>query len=320
MESPVKKLTIQIIGWNSAEHLRDACRALSAIPAEMVQIRYIDNASGDNSVEIIRNALPDADIIELSENVGFVGGHNIAFAKCDTDFVLTHDPDVEIDWMGTQAVLQVFADSKVGAVQGKLMRKNELGGIDSAGIVQTRTLNGKERGAGEPDSGQFNSQAELLAVTGAYGLYRMKTLRELAHSEYEVAGHKALEVFDMDFFAYKDDVDLGWRMNRHNWKVVYEPIFVGTHARTLGKRGKVPWAFHTRGMQERLSSLRTRYSFRNYLWMLIKNMTLLDEIKYDWFILPRIIYMVLLSLLYPPLFTVWGEVLRGLFRMIRKRN
>ncbi len=305
-------LTIQIVGWNSEKHLVAAARALQAIPEEQALIRYIDNASTDTSVQIIQSLLPTADIIELKENEGFARAHNIGFAKCTTPFVLTHDPDVELNWDEVKKLLKyIKAHSQVGAIQGKLLRR-ESDIIDSVGIVLTLTLNGRERGAGEKDVGQYEQKAAVDAVTGACGLYRMEALRNVAHGPDEI--------FDNDFFAYKEDVDLGWRLKRAGFKSMYLPHLMGYHSRTLGKRGAMPWFMNPEEFPKRLRSPRTHYSLRNYIWMITKNKSLKDVLLYDWFIIPRLACWLLLSLLYPPLLRAWLEAARGLPRVLKKRK
>lgn len=310
-----QELTIQIVGWNSAKHLRQAARALKSLPDETVAIRYIDNASTDDSVAIVRSLLPQADIITLDKNEGFAGAHNIGFNHCTTPFVLTHDPDLTLEWSGLKKILDVIkANKNIGAIQGKLYRAETRDNqyvIDSAGIVSTLALNGRERGANEADQGQYNKSADLWAVTGACGLYRIEALQDAAYNQNEF--------FDKDFFAYKEDVDLGWRLNKLGWKVVYEPVLVGTHHRTLGRRGLSNWGISPFAIIERLRSPRTRYSLRNWLWMIVKNVTIWEDIKHEIFVDARLFVFFLLSIVYPPLFPVWGETIKGLPKMYEKR-
>lgn len=308
------QLTIQIVGWNSEKTLSFACNGLAEIAQKYnVQIRYIDNDSSDNSVALVRSLAPQADIIELNDNKGFAPAHNIGFTQCTTPYVLVHDPDLHIEWSGIERLLQIMnEDSTIGAIQGKLLRAHEEGFIDSAGIISTLSFNGKERGAGEKDTGQYEKRTSLFAVTGACALYRMKAFKQVSHSPEEI--------FDTDFFAYKEDVDLGWRLRLFGWSVIYEPVLMGYHARTLGQRGKLPWPLQIQHIASRLKSPRTRYSFRNYIWMLMKNMTIRDEILHDIFILPRIAALFILSCMYPPLLSMWSEIIRGIPRIMHKRQ
>jgi len=304
-------LTIQVVGWNSSAVLPETLAALSTIPRGEAVIRYIDNGSSDNSVEQVRSGLFSAEVVLLGENRGFAEAHNIGLARCTTPLVLTLDPDVTLDWVGVKELLATFNDATVGAVQGKLHR---AGGkvIDSAGIVQTLALNGRERGANEIDTGQFVHDAELLAVTGACGLYRLSALRD-------VAGGSG-NYFDQDFFAYKEDVDLGWRLNRAGWKVLYRPVLMGRHRRTLGRRGVVGWGMNPVIIWQRLRDRRTRYSLRNWVWMITKNVSGRQMLKAKLFVDTRLVLFLALSLLYWPLLSVWPEIVRGLPRMVEKRN
>jgi len=282
-----------------------AIEGLKNIGPEQAVIRYFDNDSSDDSVKIIREELPQAEVIELKENVGFARAHNRGFKKCETEFVLTHDPDLSLKRKGLMKLLGIMEeDKKIGAIQGKLSRLD--GRVDSAGIIKTLALNGRERGASETDEGLYDKRERVWAVTGACGLYRMAALGKVGF-------------FDDDFFAYKEDVDLGWRLNKAGWKVLYEPVVVGTHARTLGKRGVAGWGLDPRVVGERLRSPRTRYSFRNWIWMIWKNASWAEMLKHEVFIDLRLLVFLGLSLTYPPFFKVWAETIRGLPKMARKR-
>lgn len=307
------KLTIQILGWNGAKDLPRAVAALQKIPREEAVIRYIDNGSTDGSPALVKKALPHADVIERGVNTGFAGGHNFGLTLCRTEFVLIQDQDVAIDWAGIQEMLKTFDDPKVAAVQGKLYREGNI--LDSAGIVQTVTFNGRERGAGEEDRGQYEEMVQLLAVTGGCALYRMAALQQVEHTEFDQE-----EFFDGDFFAYKEDVDLGWRLNIAGWKCLYVPVRMGWHARTIRREGVFNWGLSPQKVWRRLKSPRTRYSLRNYGWMIVKNARLSQLLLRSPLVLGRLAIFFLLSLGYLPLLMAWAEIVRGIPRMLVKRR
>lgn len=133
-----------------------------------------------------------------------------------------------------------------------------------------------------------------------------------------IGGGNDAEVFDESFFAYKDDVDLGWRLNKAGWGVQYIPVLVGHHARTMGKRGMFNWGIAPKTIAERIANNRTRLSLRNYIWMLAKNMTLQDELKHDLFIAIRLSIFFILSLFSWKLLSVWKEAFQGIHKMHEK--
>lgn len=308
------KLTIQLLGWNGAAHLQETALALQNVPRKMAIIRYIDNGSEDASLEIIRDLLPHADILRLEKNIGFAGAHNTGIAVCTTPYVLTLDQDIAIIWEGLEKLIEELdKNPKLGAVQGKMYRKvSPTNIIDSAGIVQTLALNGKERGSNEPDNGQYREQEDIFAVTGGCGMYRVEALKKVAHGD--------TEIFDEDFFAYKEDVDLGWRLHNANWQVQYVPVLVGYHARTMGRRGTFNWGISRKSISERIANNRTRLSLRNYIWMLAKNMTVMNEVKFSFFIAIRLSIFFVLSLFNWNLFSVWKEAFAGIEKMHGKRK
>lgn len=295
--------------------LPDTLAALKNIPPSQAVIRFIDNHSTDGTRRLIAAALPGADVVALPHNVGFAAAHNLGLAKCTTPFVLTCDPDVAIVWPGVAELLESFSDDEVGAVQGKLIRpQTDVSAraiIDSAGIMRNFSLNGQERGAGEIDLGQYNAPAMLDAVTGACGLYRLSALRSIAHQE--------SEIFDEEFFAYKEDVDVGWRLQRAGFVSRYEPVLVGIHRRTLGPGSKNNWGGTPVSFYRRLKNVRTHYSLRNYIWLLVKNVSGREILIHDIAIAGRLFVFALLTIVYPPLLMAWLQAIQKLPIMIHKR-
>jgi GT2 family glycosyltransferase len=305
-------LTIQIVGWNNEAALRSSLPSLKKIPPGEVDIFFIDNNSADHSVAFVQSLLPTATIIRNSHNKGFGEAHNQAIRLCRTPLVLTHNPDLVLDWAGTKKVLEAFVDDRVGAVQGKLYRDEGNKIFDSTGIVQNRTLTGQERGAGESDKGQYDMATPLWAATAACGIYRVSALKEIAYQDHEY--------FDEDFFAYREDVDLGWRLNKAGWHVRYLPVVTGVHQRSLKTTSRFGWGLNPIKIYARLRDHRTRLSLRNWLWMVIKNATLKEHLKHELFVDARAVVFFILSLTYPPLLTVWFEIAAGIPRMIAKRS
>jgi GT2 family glycosyltransferase len=117
------------------------------------------------------------------------------------------------------------------------------------------------RGEGETDIGQFEKPQEVFGVSGACALYRIAALQDVAiHNEY----------FDQDFFAYKEDIDLAWRLRWYGYESWYCPTARAYHYRGLSAPatpGVMAKIMHRRGISKRLRIL----SFRNHHLMLIKN-------------------------------------------------
>ncbi|MEX2588155.1 MAG: glycosyltransferase family 2 protein [Actinomycetota bacterium] len=119
------RVGVGILNYNGAKHTVRCLDHLEKLdwPAELLQIVVVDNASTDDSVEVIRRAYPEAELVLSSRNRGFAGGCNLAIESMgDVDYValLNNDAMVEPGWL--QPLVRALHDrSDVGAVCSKVL-------------------------------------------------------------------------------------------------------------------------------------------------------------------------------------------------------
>ena len=116
------------------------------------------------------------------------------------------------------------------------------------------------RGQGEEDRNQYKA-GEIFGVDGAAPLYRRKTLEDVKINN---------EYFDEDFFCYKEDVDLAWRMRLYGWKAVYEPKALAYHLRGAGEKAIKNYVSVALA-RRKISKFAKFYSFKNQRLTQIKN-------------------------------------------------
>jgi GT2 family glycosyltransferase len=195
-----------------------------------VEIIVVDNASTDETVQKVeaKGIRP----IKSQINLGFCGGNNLGLRQVRGDYVLLLNPDAMITkGYLTKAVFILQSDPRIALMTGKVLRMNPDGApfivngyamIDSTGIHLKPNRQAVDIGMGELDKGQYDRPAYVSAVCGAVCFCRVEALSELT-----IDG----QVFDELFFAYKEDVDLGWRAHRLGWTCYYTPEIVAYHAR-----------------------------------------------------------------------------------------
>ena len=84
--------------------------------------------------------------------------------------------------------------------------------------------------------GELEDERDLIAgpvwgVDGPAPVYRRAALVDVV--EPRTGGGS--EVLDEDFFMYKEDVDLAWRLRRRGWRAWYAPDALAWHARGAGE-------------------------------------------------------------------------------------
>lgn len=248
------KTSVVILNWNGAEMLRRFLPSVIAYSqGEGVEICVADNASSDNSCEVIEREFPEVRLIRLSENYGFAEGYNRALQQIDAEYVVLLNSDVEV----TSGWLEPMTDyldkhPQVAACQPKLLSFQEKscfeyagaagGFIDKYGYPFCR---GRIFDVIESDHGQYEDIIPVFWATGAALLIRLQVYRE-------VGG------LDGRFFAHMEEIDLCWRLRSRGYGIVCLPF------------SKV---YHVGGATLKKENPRkTLLNFRNNLIMLYKNL------------------------------------------------
>lgn len=215
-------VAVVIVSWNCSGYLEDCLTSLRGLARPPQEIVVVDNGSRDGSPDIVREGFPEARLIEAGENVGFCRANNLGIGETRTPFVLVLNPDTRLRPRFLEELLPAFDDPRVGIAAGKLLRFDERT-LDSCGQSLARSRQPLDRGYGEADRGQYDTDVEVFGACGAAALYRRAMLESI-----EDPGEA---YFDDSFFAFLEDLDLAWRARRAGWKAVYRHRAVGFHAR-----------------------------------------------------------------------------------------
>ena len=92
-----KKLSVIIVNYSVSPFLRLCLYSVREAATSLdVEVFVVDNASEDNSVEMVRLSFPEVNLIENSENVGFAAANNKAIAEASGEIILLLNPDTII--------------------------------------------------------------------------------------------------------------------------------------------------------------------------------------------------------------------------------
>lgn len=254
----MNSLTVQIVTWNSADALPPLLASLRRQTLKGFHVVVIDNASKDDIEHTVADGYPQAAFVRNATNLGFAGAHNQGFRMAETPYVAVLNPDTVLadDALATM-LAALERETTVASVSPKLLKHSlDSGMIDAAGLRATPTRQFLNRGEGEQDHGQYDAPGYVFGASGACAVYRMEALRSVRYKG---------EFFDEAFLAYKEDVDLSWRLLLAGWKHWYEPSARVAHERR---------AAHGASISERRDSKGRRInwlSYRNHVLLLMKN-------------------------------------------------
>jgi GT2 family glycosyltransferase len=187
----------------------------------------IDNGSTDGSCEAIEARYPSAQIVRLGMNTGFSHALNEGIRLARGAFVLSLNFDVTLEPNFVAALVGALErDPRAGWAAGSLGKLAPdgapLDGIDCNGhyLLPSRYCYGYDPAHPEPSF--YSSERRVFGASACAALYRRAMLEDVA-----ING----EIFDEDFFAYFEDVDLDWRAQQRGYHCVFTPHARGAHMR-----------------------------------------------------------------------------------------
>lgn len=225
MKGTLRKVSVALLSWNGRKHLETCLEALSTQrdPGVEWEILVLDNGSTDGTAEWMRrDVLPRQSRVRLIAspvNLGFCGGNNRLVAEASGDAVafLNNDTRPRPEWLAALVAALAAAPPDVAAVSGQIIdwagERLDFGrGVMTfdghAFQLDFRRPLGR---AQVPAAGE-----ELLFACGGNMLIRRESFLE--------AGG-----FDEAYFAYLEDVDLGWRLWSGGERVTFVPDAVVHH-------------------------------------------------------------------------------------------
>jgi len=125
--------------------------------------------------------------------------------------------------------------------------------------------------------------------------------------------------FDKDFFAYKEDVDLAWRLKLAGYQSVYNPSARAYHRRAVARKTDLSDKGTITNRWGK-TALANYLSYRNHLWMLIKNEGYLRIFFHPviwWYELKKIIYLLFKE---PNTRKALPEIVKQIPKMSQKRK
>ncbi len=242
------RVAIVILNWNGAHHLPGCFESLLALdyPSGLRDVYLIDNGSTDGSIELIRREFSWVLLHENAANLGFSRGCNQGSELAqDAEILVFLNNDIRVEPGFLRSLLAPIVAKECEATSAKMLSwdgqcmNSAGGGMNFHGI-------GIQRGYGKALHPKYDrARWTLFACGGAMAM--------------DAQVFRAVGGFDEEFFAYYEDVDLGWRTWIQGYSVRYVPGAICFHHHS-STSGRVP--------VERLRVLQVRNPllacFKNY--------------------------------------------------------
>ena len=216
-------LSIIIVSWNTRELLRDCLTSIhTQTPLCDFEIMIIDNASDDNSSQMVRRSFPHVKLIENDRNLGFARACNQGLRRSSGRYAVLLNPDTWVFGNALEKMIAFLDDhGDVGALGPRI--------VDVDGVVDPRCARRYPTLRSE-----FFEKTRLdrrFSHSQLFGAYLMTDWDHRDSRDVEALSGACLMVrrevlvqvglLDESFFMYGEDTDWCYRIRRAGWRVFY---------------------------------------------------------------------------------------------------
>lgn len=259
----MSRVVASVLTHNESRDVERLLPTLLSQTCHELEVIATDNASEDGSRATLasfqKNAPRPMTVVASRENLGYTGGHNAAIeraSKAGAEWVLVLNADLVLEKDFVERLLAEAVkpeNARVAAFTGKVLRADgddlsPTNVIDTVGFRMTASGRHFDIGSGLPDDGRYDRPAEVFGVSGCSALYRIAALEDVRIS----TGY-----FDDDFFLYREDVDLAWRLRGRGWTARCVPS-----ARAFHRRRNLPERRRLMSDIANLHSVKNRFLLR----------------------------------------------------------
>lgn len=193
-------ISIIIVSYNTVDLTLKCLASLQMTDGLEKEIFVVDNASCDQSVEMIGTQFPSINLIANKDNRGFGAANNQALKKCRGSYIIFLNPDTTVKPDTFQKTVTFMeANQHIGLAGAKILNPD--------GTLQ-ESVSYKYPGEKFTSGETSNLRGNIACVLGAFMIARKPLLDEL-------------QGFDEDFFLYGEDQDLAWRIREKGFSIGY---------------------------------------------------------------------------------------------------
>ncbi|WP_457577036.1 glycosyltransferase family 2 protein [Desulfomarina sp.] len=200
MDNPL--IDIVIPNWNGRRMLAHCLSSLEAQTNRDFRVTVVDNGSEDGSIELLENEFPTVRILRFSENRGFSVAVNLGIREASASWILLLNNDMEVAPDCLENLIRAIEKYRTYDFFAlKMINFNNRDILDGAGDAVLRGGVGYRLGTMEKDRDIYRVDRDVFGACGGAALYSRKFFDRVG-------------LFDDDFFAYLEDVDLNLRARR----------------------------------------------------------------------------------------------------------
>ena len=208
------KLSVVILNYNVRYFLEQCIRSVQKATEHWdAEIIVIDNASKDDSCQMVKTLFPKVVLIENQENVGFSKANNQAVAVAKGEYVCILNPDTAVSEDTFRKAVEYYES------------------IENIGALGVYLMDGTGHFLPESKRNLPTPKVSLLKITGFTKKYYANQIPETEQGKVEVlvgafmllkrSIYHEVGGFDEDYFMYGEDIDFSYKITKAGYQNHY---------------------------------------------------------------------------------------------------
>ena len=240
------KVSVVTPNYNGERFLKTFLNSLNEDSQYIGEVIIVDNGSTDGSLDYLKSNSFDFPLvlIENKENVGFSPAVNQGIRKAKNNLIFSINNDTEIKKGSIKSLIDLITSSDdIFSVQAKMLQYTNKNLIDDVGDEYNLLAWTKKVGENH-ESSEYNEVKDIFSSCAGAAMYNKSILDEIG-------------LFDDNFFAYMEDVDLAIRSKINGYRNLLCPNAIVYHigSATSGSR---------------YNEFKVKLAARNNVWVVYK--------------------------------------------------
>ena len=233
-----------IVNWNTAELLKNCIASIySTVNNKKFEVIVVDNASNDDSVELIQKIFPAVKLIRNSKNLGFSRAVNVGLRLSSGKYLILLNTDTILQKHAVNRLIDFMDSNKnVGICGGQLIYEDgrKQNSFDNYPSLLFEIFNKSllKRLFPRKYYGKFNDfiePVEVESIIGACFVISRVCMEKIG-------------LLDEDYFFFIEETDYCYRANKQGFSVVHVPQskivhFQGVSAKKIPVRSRMEYFY-----------------------------------------------------------------------------
>lgn len=206
-------VSIITINYNESGVTLELLESIRKLSYPSVEVLVVDNASPNDTPDVIKENYPEITLIKSPENLGFAGGNNLGVKAAKGEYLLFINNDTIVPEGFIEPLVETLQkDKTIGMVSPKIKFHWDSSLIQYAGYTAMNkwTIRNNSIGYHQKDNGNYDSAGETESIHGA-AMMVPKSVVEKVGMMTEI------------YFLYYEEHDWAEMVKRAGYKIFYQP-------------------------------------------------------------------------------------------------